>query len=128
MDFEQSHPWHVMRHMIKPTQSKLSTREFETTHPGNGLHSHEAGSGAAPCVRAALGARFGGVLAHVRLTALALSCTARAHVLVSSGAAAAAHTAGQQRKICSRRDTAAVLFGPGGSAAGPKPGRASFSD
>jgi hypothetical protein len=30
--------------------------------------------------------------------------------------------------ICSRRDTALVLFGPGGSAAGPKPGRASFSD
>jgi hypothetical protein len=64
----------------------------------------------------------------VHLTALALSCTAKAHVFASSGAAAAAHTAGQQRKICSRRDTALVLFGPGGSAAGPKPGRASFSD
>jgi hypothetical protein len=61
------------------------------------------------------------------LTALALSCTARAYVIASSGAAAAAHSAGQQRVICSRRDTALVLFGPGGSAAGPKPGRASFS-
>jgi hypothetical protein len=30
--------------------------------------------------------------------------------------------------ICSRRDTALVLFGPGGSAAGSKPGRDSFSD
>ena len=60
-------------------------------------------------------------------TALTLSCTARSRVLASSGAAAAAHTAGKQREICSRRDTALVLFGSGGSAAGPKPGRASFS-
>jgi hypothetical protein len=51
-----------------------------------------------------------------RLTALALSCTAKARVLASSGAAAAAHTAGQQRVICSRRDTALVLFGRGASA------------
>ena len=29
--------------------------------------------------------------------------------------------------ICSRRAAAQVLFGPGGSAAGPKPGRGSFS-
>jgi hypothetical protein len=69
-----------------------------------------------------------GSLGSVGLTALALSCTAKASVLASSGAAAAAHTAGQQRVICSRRVTAAVLFGLGGSAAGPKPGRASFSD
>ena len=39
----------------------------------------------------------------------------------------AAHTAGQRREICNQRDAAQVLFGPGGSAAGPKPGRDSFS-
>jgi hypothetical protein len=32
------------------------------------------------------------------------------------GAAAAAHTAGQQRVTCGRRDTVLVLFGPGASA------------
>ena len=52
----------------------------------------------------------------VRLTAWALSCTARAHVFASSGAAVAAHTAGQQRENCNRRDTALVLFGRGASA------------
>jgi hypothetical protein len=65
---------------------------------------------------------------YARLTPLALSCTAKTHVPKPRGAAAAAHTAGQQRAICSRRDTAPVLFGQGGSAAGPKPGRAGFSD
>jgi hypothetical protein len=29
--------------------------------------------------------------------------------------------------ICNQHDAERVLFGPGGSAAGPKPGRASFS-
>ena len=67
-------------------------------------------------------------LANVRLTAMPVSCTAEAHVGMSRGAAAAAHTAGQQREICSRRDTALVLFGPGASAPDPKPGRDSFSD
>ena len=52
----------------------------------------------------------------VRLTPWALSCTAKAFVFTPRGAAAAAHTAGQQRVICSRRDTALVLFGPGASA------------
>jgi hypothetical protein len=62
------------------------------------------------------------------LTALELSCTARAFVSTRSGAAAAAHPGrGRQRVICSRRDTALVLFGRGGSAAGPKPGRDNFS-
>jgi hypothetical protein len=64
---------------------------------------------------------------RARLTALTLSCTAEAYVPRPRGAAAAAHTAEQQRVICSRRDTALVLFGPGGSAAGTKPGRAGFS-
>ncbi len=52
----------------------------------------------------------------VRRTALSLTCAAKAHVPKPRGAAAAAHTAGQQRTICSRRDTALVLFGPGASA------------
>ena len=40
----------------------------------------------------------------------------------------AAHTAGQRRVTCNQRDAPPVLFGPGGSAAGPKPGRNGFSD
>src|SRR5688500_4305153 len=52
----------------------------------------------------------------VRLTALSLTCAARARVAMPRGAAAAAHTAGQQRVICSRRDTVLVLFGRGASA------------
>ncbi len=52
---------------------------------------------------------------------ISLSCAARARV------ATAARHAGCRRltnePICSRRDAAPVLFGPGGSAAGPKPGR-----
>ena len=63
----------------------------------------------------------------MRLTALSLTCAARAHAATPRGAAAAAHTAGQQRVICSRRDAAQVLFSQGGSAAGPKPGRDGFS-
>jgi hypothetical protein len=55
-------------------------------------------------------------LRFVGLTALTLSCTAEAFAPEPRGAAAAAHTAGQQRVICSRRDTALVLFGPGASA------------
>jgi hypothetical protein len=60
--------------------------------------------------------------------ALSLSCTADARVFASSGAAVAAHIAGKRRVICNRRVTALVLFGPGGSAAGSKPGRDSFSE
>ena len=41
----------------------------------------------------------------------------------NSGTAAAALEA----PICSRRDAVQVLFGQGGSAAGPKPGRDGFS-
>ena len=55
-------------------------------------------------------------LCFVGLTALSLTCAAKAHVPKSRGAAAAAHTAGQQRVICSRRDTAQVPFNPGASA------------
>ena len=63
----------------------------------------------------------------VHLTALSLTCAAKAYAPKSRGTAVAAHTAGQQRVICNCRDAAQVLFGPGGSAAGPKPGRDSFS-
>ena len=35
--------------------------------------------------------------------------------------------ASAQKRICSHRDAERVLFGPGGSAAGPKPGRDGFS-
>ena len=68
------------------------------------------------------------LLPFVRPTALALSCAAEAHVPRRCGAMVAAHTAGQRREICNQRDAAQVLFGPGGSAAGPKPGRNGFSD
>src|SRR5688500_2398055 len=51
----------------------------------------------------------------VRRTAMPLSCAAEAHVVKPRGAAAAAHTAGRQRVICSRRDTALVLFSRGAS-------------
>ena len=63
----------------------------------------------------------------VRLTDHKLSCAAEAHVPTPCGAAVAAHTAGQQRVIYNRRDAALVMSGLGGSAAGPKPGRDSFS-
>jgi hypothetical protein len=39
-------------------------------------------------------------VARVRLTAWALSCTAKAYVPKPCGAAVAAHTAGQQRVFC----------------------------
>src|SRR5688572_7878891 len=52
----------------------------------------------------------------VRLTALSLTCAAKAHVSKPCGAAAAAHAAGRQRVICSRRDTTTLVFGRGASA------------
>jgi hypothetical protein len=39
----------------------------------------------------------------------------------------AAYTAGQRHVIRNQHDAERVLFGPGGSAAGPEPGRDSFS-
>jgi hypothetical protein len=39
----------------------------------------------------------------------------------------AAYTAGQRSAICNQHDAERVLFGPGGSAAGSKPGRVSFN-
>ena len=62
-----------------------------------------------------------------RPTALALSCAAEARVPKSHGMLVAAYTAGQRHAICNQHDAATLVFGPGGSAAGPKPGRASFS-
>jgi hypothetical protein len=41
--------------------------------------------------------------------------------------AAAVRVSIRAREICSQRDAERVLFGPGGSAAGPKPGRDGFS-
>ena len=40
--------------------------------------------------------------------------------------AAAVRVSIRAREICSQRDAERVMFGPGGSAAGPKPGRVSF--
>jgi hypothetical protein len=44
-----------------------------------------------------------------------------------SGRAVAAYTAGQRRTMCNRPDAERLVFGRGGSPAGPKPGRDSFS-
>jgi hypothetical protein len=63
----------------------------------------------------------------VGLTHLTLSCTARARVPKPCGRQVAAYTAGQRHATCNLHDAAALGFGPGGSAAGPKPGRASSS-
>ena len=63
-----------------------------------------------------------------RPTALALSCAAEARVPKSHGMLVAAYTAGQRHAICNQHDAATLVFGPGGSAAGPKPGRIGFSD
>ena len=41
--------------------------------------------------------------------------------------AAAVRVSIRAREICSHRDAERVMFGPGGSAAGPKPGRDGFS-
>ena len=46
----------------------------------------------------------------------------------SHGMLVAAYTAGQRHAICNQHDAATLVFGPGGSAAGPKPGRIGFSD
>ena len=45
----------------------------------------------------------------------------------SGAVAAAVRVSIRAREICSQRDVERVMFGPGGSAAGPKPGRDGFS-
>src|SRR5688500_16442212 len=52
----------------------------------------------------------------VRLTALSLTCAAKAHVPKPRGTAVAMHTAGQQRVSCNCRDAPLVLCGRGASA------------
>jgi hypothetical protein len=65
----------------------------------------------------------------VGLTALALSCTAKAYVPKSRGATVATARRDQRRESdVGRRAAGHVRDDRGGSAAGPKPGRAGFSD
>jgi hypothetical protein len=64
-----------------------------------------------------------------RLTAMALSCTAKAYVPKSRGATVAAARRDQRRESdVDRRAAGHVLHDRGGSAAEPRPGRDGFSD
>jgi hypothetical protein len=60
------------------------------------------------------------------LADLTLSCASVQRSDANSGTVVAAMLA-RQPLICNQRDAAMLVFGPGGSAAGQKPGRASFT-
>ena len=83
--------------------------------------------GTARCTRLPLPSE-GGDVGGASLTSLTLSCAARAVRLQDQRRGGCCRAVSiRADAICSHRDAERVLFGPGGSAAGPTPGRDGFS-